>query len=169
MNILAACVPSARLCPSISKAFAKFGLNAQAFAKPQSRDCVAEHLPCPIEPTEKHHIWIAIYDDTPVVEFLESTFLNAEFVMTIMPSAKTEDDLLALECLVTACSARTITQAFLRGTSPIKLQKAAINEGCKANRRHLAEQIVGVPNLRDLLVEYADSLVAGPHPSAIAS
>jgi hypothetical protein len=123
----------------------------------------------PIEPTEKHHLWIIIHDNTPVVNFLEATFLNAEFVMAIMPFAKTEDDLLALECLVTACSARTITQAFLKHTSPMKLQKAAISEGRKVNRRHLAEQILGVPNLSQLLVEYADSLVAGPHPATMTS
>lgn len=170
MNVLTACVPSARLCPAISKAFAKFGINAEAFPKPQSRDhCVAEHLPCPIEPTEKHHLWIIIHDNTPVVNFLEATFLNAQFVMAIMPFAKTEDDLLALECLVTACSARTITQAFLKHTSPMKLQRAAISEGSKVNRRHLAEQILGVPNLSQLLVEFADTLVAGPHPANMAS
>jgi hypothetical protein len=169
MNVLTACVPSAQLCPDISKAFAKFGIQAEASSTPPSHQCVAEHLPCPIEPTEKHHLWIIIHDNTPVVEFLEATFLNAAFVMAIMPFAKTEDDLLALECLVTACSARTITQAFLKHTSPMRLQKAAISEGCKINRRHLAEQILGVPNLSQLLVEYADSLVAGPHPATMAS
>ena len=169
MNVLTACVPSAQLCPAISKAFAKFGIQAEAFQTPQTRDCVAEHLPCPIEPAEKHHIWIIVHDDTPVVQFLESTFLDANFVMSIMPFAKTEDDLLALECLVTACSARTITQAFLKHTSPMKLHKAAITEGGKSKRRHLAEQILGVPNLSELLIQYADGLVAGPHLSTMPS
>lgn len=169
MNVLTACVPSARLCPAISDAFTKFGINATALNKPQTRDCVAEHLPCPIEPVEKHYLWITIHDDTPVGAFLEETFLNANFVMVIMVHAKTEDDLLALECLVTACSARTIAHAFLKHTSPLKLQKAAITEGNRANRRHLAEIVLSVPSLADLLIEYADSLIAGPHPSAMPS
>lgn len=168
MNVLTACVPSARLCLAISRAFADLGIRAEASPQPRSLGCIAEHLPCPIEPAEKHHIWITIHDDISVSAFLEATFLNADFIMAVMPAAQSEDDLLTLECLVTACSARTIAQAFLKRTTPRRLQQAALAESKKPGRRHIAEKILGVPSLPDLLVGFADDLVAGPHPCACA-
>lgn len=122
-----------------------------------------EFLPCPIEPVTKQSIWIAIDDETPVRAFLESTFLNAEFVMSVMPATNTEDDRLALECLVTASAARKVALAFQAKTTPSKLARAAKSAGSKASNRLIAEQLLAVPNLCELLLGFADDLVANPN------
>lgn len=163
MNVITACVPSARLCPAISAAFARQGLNAEARSDAVPGDSACITLPCPIEPVEKHHIWFVIQDGMSIEEFLDRTFFNVAFVTELLPSATHEDDAMALECLVAGAAARSVEQAFFNKTAPSKLYRVARAEGKKPQRRLIAEKMVGVPDLPGLLVEFAESLVAGPH------
>lgn len=162
MQVIQACVPSARLSSAMCKAFKAFKIDARASAKPLINGSPAEILRCPIEPAIKHGLWFEIQDSTSVQQFLEATFLNVDFVMSLMPHAHSEDDRLALECLVTAASARKVTLAFQAKTTPSKLARTAKSVGNKPTNRVIAEQLLAVPNLSDLLVGYVDDLIASP-------
>ncbi|SFF33266.1 hypothetical protein [Paracidovorax wautersii] len=160
MQVITVCVPSAHLSSALCEAFKKFGIAARASAKPIINGSPAERLACPIEPVDKHDIWIAIQDGTPVQVFLERTFLDINFVTALMPQAKTEDDRLAIECIMTAATARTLTLGFKARIAPHKLTRSAKSQGSKPALRLIAESLLGVPNLSNLLVDYVDQMVA---------
>lgn len=162
MQVITACVPSARICTAISVTFQRFGLQAEAATTVFPGNHSVEHLPSPIEPAEKHYIHIAIKADISVADFLEATFLDIDFISALIYHATTEDDLLTLECLTTASSARCVALAFQAKRAPSQLIKTAKAEGNKPKRRQLAECILGVPSLPGLLLEFADQLIAGP-------
>ena len=166
MQVIAVCVPSARLANALSRGFEKFGFNSAASsARPTHHSNRIEYFPCPIEPVDPQTLWLSIDEKTSISHFLESTLLNIEFMQMLLPQASSEDDLLTLECLMTSSSARKIMLAHAAQMSPSRLKRAAISEGSKIKRRTLAEKVLAVPCLPELLSEFADTLIAGqPRP-----
>lgn len=161
MKTIAACVPTSHVCPHINRAFRKFGLKARAFTRrPTIHDnepLLVEHLPCPIEPTSKASLWIVVKEQD-VDAFLGNTFLNESFVQTIVASTGDVEDTLAMECLMAACAARSVTQ---KSCGAKNMYQTALTQGSNSAWQHLAECVLGIPSLKDLLVEFVESVVAG--------
>lgn len=155
-TIVAACVPSVHVYSLLNSAFQVFGIHAKAFKTRPTSTPLVEHLPCPIEPTTKASLWIEVHGE--VNTFLSNTFLNEEFVTAVISDTANVDDKMAMECLMAACAARAITIASTDTKTMLKSAQAA---GSDRARRHLAENILGIPSLTDLLMEFVDSVVAG--------
>jgi hypothetical protein len=165
MNIIVMRVPSARgICTPINRTLRKFGLPIKAYSSaPPAADKKpprVEHLPCPIEPTTTDRLWLVVPDDANIADLLEQTFLNADFVTSIMNLSKNADDMLAMECLVAACSARKIALSYTGAGSTQKLYKLARAEGTNQTRQHLAEHVLAIPSLLELLLAFVEYLLS---------
>lgn len=165
MYIVTIRVPSARrICTPINLALRKFGINAKAYSSrpPLSArsNPTIEKLPCPIEPTTPDCLWLAIPDGTNIDALLEATFLNETFVLAALPKTHNADDMFAMECLMIACSARKVAAYFNGRSVTQKVYKAAMAESSNLARQRLAEQVLGIPSLKEALLEFVDKLLA---------
>lgn len=160
MKTIAACVPVSHICPRLNRAFRTFGIKAKAFTKrpsaTHSDSLLVEHFPCPIEPTAKAGIWVVV-DEGEVIDFTNQTFMNEAFVSHVIDGTQSADDMMAMECLMAASAARTITQ---QAVSARKMYQAANTEGDNPAHQHLAERVLGIPSFKNLLIEFVDDLLA---------
>lgn len=165
MYIVTIRVPSARrICTPINHALRKFGIAAKAHSSrppiPARSVQTTEHLPCPIEPTTPDRLWLVVPDDTDINALLEATFLSEAFVLAALPKVHDADDMFAMECLMIASSARKVATYFNGRSATQKVYKAAIAESNNLARQRLAEQVLGIPSLKDTLFEFVDKLLA---------
>jgi hypothetical protein len=158
---IAVCVPSVHVASLLNRAFKASGFNAKAFKSRPPSARLVEFLPCPIEPSTKAFLWIEMQGD--VDSFFANTFLNSNFVQGVIAKASQVDDKMAMECIMAACAARAITLSSSDTRTMLKTAKAT---GGDSARKHLAENILGIPSLTDLLLEFVESVIAGSALSA---
>lgn len=165
MSIITIRVPSARrICTPVNHALRKFGIDAKAYSSQPPivarTTPTIEHLPCPIEPTTPDRLWLVVADGVDVNAMLEATFLDEQFVLAALPKSYDADDMFAMECMMVACSARKIATYFNGRSATHRVYKAALAESSNLARQRLAEQVLGIPSLKDTLLEFVDKLLA---------
>lgn len=164
MNIIAVCIPAGNFCAPLNQTFRQLGIRAEAHSSCPERgakhSAFIEHLASPIEPAIKSAVWIVMTDplqDTS--EFLEMTFMNEKFVRAVMANGGSSDVVPAMECMLASCAARTLTRIGLHKKA---LAKVAMATACSSSNQHVAEEVLGIPSLQELLVGYVDESVAMP-------
>lgn len=147
------------LASSLNAAFQLNGVKAKVtFDRPQADGIQTEQLCCPVEPADDtKSLFIELEGGEAS---LKQTLLSDSFFMQAFaqyPSDVPAEDLFASECIVTSILARDITFAFLQNQKPKKLMAQAKST---AKQGLWVEDKLGTPNLSDMLLSFADNLLA---------
>ena len=164
MTILMACVPSLRFCVRLNQTFRSFGIRAHAASGEKLqrvRPLLREHLPCPIEPDSKLPLAIHLEEGLDVDQFIHATFRDTAFMSALMVRMTSDEDIFSIECLVAACFTRNVIKAYDGASSTRRLHRAVKQEGLNKQLCQIAERLLSIPSLLNLLSEFAEDLIAG--------